>query len=407
MIGVEARSTIDDAVYSFPFDQPQENDEEPEFSRLRAQDPICRVRLPYAGEAWLVTRYREVRDVLGDRQFGRAATVEPDVPRLLPDPGSEGLLQSLDPPEHVRVRGVVQRAFTPRQIEWLRPRAQAVAETLIESMVGGGAPADLVGSFALPLPVAVVSELLGIPEIDRSSLRRWTTTLLSTTVAEPTKKSRTFEEMLEFFGDLVADRRRRPGGDDLLSNLVQLHDEDGERLTEREVVLLCSDILLAGHETTAAQLANSVASLLRAGGLKVLSEDAGEIARAVEELLRVIPLGAGAFRCRVARADTEIAGVTIRAGEAVFAPTTSANRDSTVFNRAERMDLGRVDNPHLAFGHGQHHCLGASLARMQLQVALGLLRRRLPALALAVRPQDLVWRTGSLVRGPVELPVRW
>ncbi|ANY10849.1 cytochrome P450 [Pseudonocardia sp. HH130630-07] len=384
----------------FPFAQPPENEEEPEYADLRESARAHGVELPYGGHAWLVTRHSDVRFVLGDRRFGRAATSQPDVPRLLPEPGSEGLLQSLDPPDHRRVRGAVQGSFTARRMRRLRPRVEQIVAGLLDDIEASGEPADLVASFAVPLPVAVICEVLGVPPVDRADLARWSAALLSTSGAQPADRERAHREMLGLFDGLLSDRAARPR-DDVLSTLAH-----AGRLTRAEAIALASDLLLAGHETTGAQLANSVFVLLRAGGLHRLGEGGAAVRRTVEELMRFVPLGAGGTRCRVAHEDVVVGGVSVRAGAAVFAVTTSANRDPAVFQCPQRLDPQRARVPHLAFGYGDHHCLGAPLARLQLQVGLDSLRVRMPRLRPA-EGSGMTWRTGSLVRGPERFPVVW
>ncbi|WP_031042457.1 cytochrome P450 [Streptomyces sp. NRRL F-5650] len=391
----------------FPFAPPGELDMEPDFARLRQEEPISRVRLPYGGEAWLVTRYQDVKTVLGDPRFSRAATQHAGAPRIQPDPAGEGVLMSLDPPDHTRLRKTVAGVFTKRRVEELRPAVQRTAEELLEAMQASGAPADLVASYALPLPVTVICDLLGVPGDDRDRLRSWSDALLSTTACAPAESAAAAQDMADYFAALVSRRRRRPT-DDLLGALVRTWDRAQGRLRDEELVLLTRDLLIAGHETTASQIANCTWLLLRHPRLMHrLRTDPSVTAPAVEELLRFVPLGSGGFRARVATEPVELCGVRIRAGETVFAPTVAANRDPDVFADPGRLDVDRSPNPHLAFGHGVHHCLGAQLARLELQVALGVLLRRLPRLRPAVDEKEIAWKTGMQIRGPKALPVTW
>ncbi|MFE6286284.1 cytochrome P450 [Streptomyces sp. NPDC057877] len=389
-------------VRDFPFPAPRQLGLEPLFAELRDREPVSRVRLPHGGEAWLVTRYADIRTVLGDPRFSRAATQHPDAPRIQPDPAGEGLLMSLDPPAHTRLRRTVAGVFTMRRVDELRPAAGRVAGELLAAMADAGPPADLVASFALPLPVTVICDLLGVPTEDRDRLRGWSDTLLSTTACTPAETASAARAMADYFTALAALRRREPT-DDLLGTLVR-----ESPLTVAEVVLLARDLLIAGHETTASQIADCAWLLLqRPDDMARLRARPELVPAAVEELLRFVPLGSGGFRARVATEEVELGGVRIRPGETVFAPTAAANRDPAVFSAPDRLDVARHPNPHLAFGHGVHHCLGAQLARMEVGVALGALLDRFPRLRLAVGESDVEWRTGMQVRGPRTLPVRW
>jgi cytochrome P450 len=353
----------------------------------------------------LATRYQDVRTVLGDPRFSRAAALERDEPRSRPEPSSGGIL-SMDPPEHTRLRKLVAKAFTMRRVEALRPRVQQIADELLDRMLEHGPPADLVEDFALPLPVTVICELLGVPYEDRNDFRRWSDAALSTTALSREKVQEYLDNLHRYMAGLVAQRRARPT-DDLLGALVRARDEE-DRLSEDELVRLGVGLLIAGHETTASQIPNFVYVLLtRPNEWQRLRAEPELVPRAVEELLRYIPLGAAAGFPRYATEDLELGGVLVRAGEPVLAVVASANRDESVFADADTLDLARKENPHVGFGHGVHHCLGAPLARMELQVALGSLLRRMPELRLAAPEPELRWKTGMLVRGLESFPVTW
>ncbi|MDF4248955.1 cytochrome P450 [Streptomyces sp. WMMB303] len=394
-------------VRDFPFGTPARLSMEPLFATLRETEPLSRVRLPYGGEAWLVTRYEDIRTVLGDPRFGRAATLHEQAPRIQPDPAGEGVLMSLDPPDHTRLRKTVAGVFTKRRVEELRPRTERIARELLDAMEAVGPPADLVTSFALPLSVTVICDLLGVPRADREKLRGWSDALLSTTACTPAETAASTEALADYFATLVRQRRQEPA-DDLLGALVDICDSQEGRLDEGELVLLTRDLLIAGHETTASQIANCTYLLLQQPDGAVRPDaDARMPVSAVEELLRFIPLGSGGFRARVATEEVELCGRRVRPGETVFAPTVAANRDPEVFRDPGTLDWERSPNPHLAFGHGVHHCLGAQLARMELQVALGVLLDRLPGLRPAAGEAEIEWKTGMQIRGPKTLPVRW
>ncbi|MEU6341076.1 cytochrome P450 [Streptomyces sp. NPDC046977] len=393
---------------TYPFTAADRLTVDPMFAELRDNEPMCRVRFPYGEPAWLVTRYEDVRTVLGDPRFSRAEAARRDEPRLRPGRGLPGNILELDPPEHTRVRRVVAKAFTARHVERLRPRTEQIAAGLLDAMVAKGAPADLVEDFALPLPVTVICELLGVPYEDRTAFRRWSDALLSTTKFTPEQVEECTRQLMEYMAGLIA--RRRDGsapGDDLLSSLVAARDEE-ERLSEQELVVLAIALLVAGHETTATQIPNFVYTLLtHPRQLEALRADPGLVPQAVEELMRFVPLGNGAGMPRYATEDVELSCGTVRAGEAVVVAAVSANRDASVYTDPDRLDLRREEATHVGFGHGPHHCLGAQLARMELQVALASLLARLPGLRFADREESVVWKSGVALRGPEYLPVTW
>ncbi|MFI6363618.1 cytochrome P450 [Nocardia sp. NPDC050630] len=398
---------VDHEVRSFPFSTPMRLDMDPLFARLRREEPISRIRLPYGGEGWLVTRYEDVKQVLADPRFSRAVAVErEDIPRTTPEPARRDSLLSMDPPEHTRLRKLVVKAFTGRRVQALRPRAQQIVDERLDEIERSGSPADLVQLLALPLPVTVICEMLGVPPQDQHRFRDFSDTVLSTTAHTREQISAARAGLEEYLTELVAQRRERPT-DDLLGALVAARDDE-DRLSEQELVNLGIGLLIAGHETTANQIANFTYVLLtEREHWELLCGRPELVPSAVEELLRYVQLGSGGSFPRIATEDIELGGVEIRSGESVFVNTQAANRDETVFADPEELDLTRERNPHMAFGHGAHHCLGAQLARVELQVALSSLLQRFPTLHLAVPADEVPWKSGLLVRGPKALPVAW
>jgi cytochrome P450 len=390
---------------AYPFSEPEKLDIEPLFARLRTEEPLSRVTLPYGEPAWLATRYEDVKTVLGDPRFSRAAATGRDEPRLRPHLTPPGNILALDPPEHSRLRRLVMKAFTVRRIEALRARAQEIADELVDAMLAEGPPADLVDGFALPLPVTVICELLGVPFEDRGDFRGWSDAFLSTTKFTPDEVRTAHTSMREYMAGLIAQRRETPH-EDLLGALVAARDED-DRLSEEELLSLAETLLVAGHETTASQIPNFVYVLLtHPEQLALLRAEPGLIPKAVEELMRYVPLGIGAGIARYALEDVELGGVTVKAGEPVLPALASANRDDSVYTDPGELDLLRAEATHIGFGHGAHHCLGAPLARMELQVALETVLRRLPGLRLADE-DGIGWKAGLSTRGPLRLPVLW
>ncbi|MEV7232393.1 cytochrome P450 [Polymorphospora sp. NPDC051019] len=389
----------------YPFSTPRRLDAEPLLATLRTQTTI-RVRLPYGEPAWLITRYEDVKLVLSDPRFSRAAGAGRDQPRMRPFFAPPGSIMDLDPPDHSRLRRLVAKAFTVRRIEQLRPRAQQVADELVDAMVAKGPPADLVEDFALQLPVTVICDLLGVPEEDRATYRMWSEAFVPTTRYAPEKVRECLMQLSGYLADLIAQRGKTPT-DDLLGALVAARDND-DRLGDRELLGLVQSMILAGHETTASQITNFVYVLLtHPNQLAELRADPGLLPRAVEELQRFIPLSVLGAIPRYALADVELNGVLVKAGDAVLPVLPSANRDESVYTDPERLDLRRAEATHLNFGHGPHHCLGAPLARMELQVALGTLLKRLPGLRIAGPEADIEWKDGLGVRGPADLPISW
>ncbi|MEV0758875.1 cytochrome P450 [Nocardia sp. NPDC050435] len=399
--------TTDFEVRSYPFGEPFRLEIDPLLARLRREEPVARIRLPYGGDGWLITRYDDVRLVLADQRFSRALAVDrEDVPRATPEPPRGDSLLSMDPPEHTRLRKLVAKAFTGRRVQALRPRAQQIVDGLLDAIEETGPPADLVRHFALPLPVTLICEMLGVPTEQQHRFRDFSDAILSTTAYTRPQIAAARAGLEGYLAELIAQRRAEPA-DDLLSALVSARDDD-DRLSEKELVNLGVGILIAGHETTANQIANFTYVLLtEPGHWDLLRHNPDQVPAAVEELLRHVQLGSGGAFARIATEDVELSGVTVRAGEAVFVNTQAANRDEAVFADPENLDLSRISNPHMAFGHGAHHCLGAQLARLELQIALDTLLRRFPALRLAVPVDEVPWKSGLLVRGPKALPVAW
>jgi nocardicin N-oxygenase len=378
---------------------------DPFYMAVQETAPLMRIRLPYGGDGWLVTRYEDVKKVISDPRFSRQIPWGEDLPRITAAARRDETIGGMDPPQHTRLRSLVTKAFTPRRVEMLRPRAQAIVNSCLDEFERSGPPADLVRHVALPMPMMMICEMLGTPIQDRKQFGYWTKVLVSSTAYSREELSRAVEEIQEYLAGLVA-LRRRSRHDDLLGDLVAARDE-GDRLSEEELITFGVTLLVAGYETTANQIANSVYLLLEnPDQLAKLRTDQTLLPRAVEELLRVVQLGGGVGRTRIATEDVALSSGTIAAGEAVFVAGGPANLDPRVFPDRDRLDVTREHCPHLSFGHGPHFCLGAQLARMQIHVALGSLLRRFPGLRLADADR-IEWKTGLLMRGPENLCLAW
>ncbi|MFG2329423.1 cytochrome P450 [Streptomyces sp. NPDC048604] len=392
------------APLSYPFWTKEGLGLAAEYGDLRDRPPV-RVRLPYGDEAWLVTRYEDVRAVLSDARFSLAEAVRRDQPRIGPMPRAGGGLIALDAPDHTRLRALPAKEFTARRIERLRQRVRDVADALLDVMEETGPPADLVETLAFPLPLTMICELVGVPEEDRPAVRSWADTVCTGTVTPETLGKQAADFFTRMHG-WIEDRRRNPRQD--LLTLLTEGVEDEEELTG-----LLNELLIGGFVTTTNQIANFFSVLLipgEAGAEGVLSairEDPSRIPRAVEELLRYVPLLNGLTLPRYALEDVELAGVVIEAGQAVVVSQAAANHDPDAFPTPHRLRLDRPGTPHISFGHGIHYCLGAHLARLELQVTLARVTTRLPNLRLAVPKSELDWRNKEFFSGLRSLPVEW
>ncbi|MCP2333944.1 cytochrome P450 [Actinoalloteichus caeruleus] len=400
----------DEPELRLPFPDAFAVDPSPTWAELRRDAPVRRVRTVAGDEVWLVTRYDDVRVVLADARFSRALVVRPGAPRTAVAAPRAGSITAADPPEHTRLRRLVAGSFTQRRMREFQPWIGALTHRLADDVAAVEGPVDLRRLFALPLPITVICHLLGVPAEDQPLFARWSEVVYSMDMAEKDEVERSYDALDAYVTALVAERRsallagRAPSGA-LLDELVLARDQQ-DRLSEAELVSLVLTLLVAGHETTANQIGSFLITLLRdPTRWERLVAEPDLIPDAVEELLRFNRLGeTGQYR--VAAEDVVVAGVRIRAGDGVIAAIGSANRDEAVFDSPDSLDFGRGGgNPHLAFGHGIHHCLGAALARVELREALRTLTTRFPRLRLAVPVGELRWRR-VLISGVAELPVR-
>jgi len=379
------------------------DDPYPLYRRLRTQDSVHQTPLGM----WVLTRYDDVALFLRDPRFGRRGFGEIISARF----GHTGFTNTMllqDPPDHTRLRTLVSRAFTPRAIEGLRGQIQGIVDGLLNAMLDRG-EADLIADFAYPLPVSVINEMLGVPAEDRTLFRQWSfdiaRSLDAIVLPDPDVIARgraAGAAIGSYFEDLIAERRRTPRAD-LLSAMIAV-EEAGDRLSTEELLATGLLLFLAGHETTTNLVGNGMLALLRhPGELRRLRQDPALVESGVEELLRYdSPVQRVS---RLAYEDVTVGDRTILAGSVVLGLLGAANRDPDQFPEPDRLDLGRRDNRHLAFGWGIHFCLGAPLARLEGQLAFATLLRRLPRLALAT--ERVEWRQTATLRGLEALPVRF
>ncbi|MCP2321751.1 cytochrome P450 [Hamadaea flava] len=392
----------------FPFTEPPSlYHPAPELGELREECPVAPVVFPDGATAWLVTRHTDVRQVLTDPRFSRAHAVAGEVEMGLGRLASESIL-GLDPPEHTRLRRLVAGAFTARRVEQLRPRVTAIVDDLLLALRKQPQPADLVAGFSLALPVRVICDLLGVPESDQHRFHGWSDAAMGDRTRDPWIMMAAFASLQGYLTELIAEKRAHPA-DDLMTALIDARD-NADRLSEAELVNLGVSLLIGGHETTANQIV-MILLTLRAHPEQwaALRADPSRVPAAIEELMRFTQLGGGAGGiARVTTEPVELSGVTIPAGQAVLPALASANRDPRAFVDPDTLDLHRGDSHgHLGFGAGVHHCLGAQLARMELQEALAGILRTLPGFAIDLDDADIAFKPTMILRSVASLPVRW
>jgi cytochrome P450 len=378
---------------------------------LRAGGPVRRARMPRGLECYLVADFAQARALLADPRLHKDSRrayelFEAKLPAGAANPAGSGEvlgrhMLNMDPPDHSRLRKLVNKAFTGRTVARLRPRIEEITAELLDALAGQERT-DLLPSFAAPLPITVICELLGVAPGERTEFSAWSKTLLGSSTPEDAQHAA--QSMLAYLTALVARKRAEPA-EDLLSDLVHATD-DGDSLSEQELISMAFLLLVAGYETTVNLIANSVLALLREPGQPaLLRQDPSLLPGAVEELLRFDgPIHLATLRFTTE--PVEAGGVTIPEGEFVLISLLGANRDEERFPEPDRLDITRAAGGHLAFGHGIHYCVGAPLARLEAEIALAGLLARFPDLALDAKPEELVYRPSSLVHGLEALPVR-
>jgi len=397
-------------VHRYAFDPSDRLEPTPLYAKLRSEEPIARVKLPHGEEGWLVTRHESVKKVLGDPRLSRAAVVAAGerAPRSSINPLRVNPMSAVDPPELARRRKFVAGGLTRNRVEPYRPRTQEIANELIDDMIAAGPPGDVIESFSTRLPVMMSGEVLGVPRSDRIQFRDWGPPLMSQAGYTKQEIDDIYVRLRGYIRSLAARKREHPE-DDLLSTFVQAQAEG--QLTEDEVV--STAIALLVNDATANQIGSCLYLLLtHTDQLAWLRSNMSQLTKAVEELLRFAPLApdvpvGGQGHIRMAMEDIELEGVLIRAGEYILPSIISANRDERVFVNADKLDLTRTPNRHIAFGHGAHRCPGEKLGRMEIQVAMASLLTRFPSLRLAVPVDEVPWKKDMASRGPEKLLVAW
>jgi cytochrome P450 PksS len=384
----------------------------PFLARLRGSEPVYRTTLPDKTVVWLLTRYDDVTALLRDERFtkNRRSALTKDQLRKLPwtppifRPLERNMLD-LDPPDHTRLRSLVHKAFTPSLVEQMRSRTQAIADELLSRVASLG-EMDLIRDFALPLPMTIITEILGVPAKDHDKFHKWSQAVVS--LSSPSPTLRVIPAVWKFIRYLrrFFKLRRRDPQDDLVSALIKA-EEVGDKLSEDELLAMVFLLLIAGHETTVNLIGNGTLALIEnPNEMRKLRSEPSLIKPAIEEFLRYT---SPVFTTteRYARENAMVHGVTIPRGEMILGVIGSANRDETVFDNPAELQITREPNRHLSFGQGIHFCLGAPLARMEAQIAFTTLLRRLPELRLNNPAHSLVWRPSIFLRGLASLPVKF
>lgn len=371
--------------------------------------PVRQMAMSSGFRPWLITGHAEVRSALADQRFAKDSRRIAELLDSQSLPGTDSLFgQSLlhhmlntDPPEHGRLRGLVNKAFTPRAIERLRPRIEEICDELLDSL-GGRQHVDLLAAYAVPLPIKVICELLGIPQEDRAEFRSWSNALVSALPTEVVTEASA--AMADYLHRLIEAKEKDPG-EDMLSALIHVRDR-GDRLDTSELVAMACLLLAAGHETTVNLIGNGTLALLtNPDQCAMLREDPSRLPGAIEEFLRYdSPVNQATLRFTAE--PVEIAGVCIPENQFVMLSIDSANHDARRYTDADVLDIGRDAGGHLAFGYGIHYCLGAPLARLEAEVAFNKLLGRYGRIDLAIPAEQLEWRFSVVMRGLERLPVR-
>ncbi|MBH0120113.1 cytochrome P450 [Rhodococcus sp. CX] len=399
---------------AYPFGPVSVNEASRRYAAIAADRPMTKMTMPFGGDVWVIHRNAAARQMLGDPRFVREPfrTGERVVPYFVEFPEFlKTTLQFEDPPQHTKLRKLVQKSISPKRVRAMRESAVEFANHLIDEMVAKGSPANLVHDYAVALPIQMLANLLGVPPEDRPKFQKWSSATLAVANMPEEEVVANMTELVGYMMALIDERRKNPR-EDLLSDLTNAQHKD-DTLTDAEILPIALVLIIGGFDNTANFICFGVLSLLKnPEQLKILLEDVEGVApTAVEEILRHGRMafgdtvtGGGGLVPFVATEDVEIDGHVIAAGEAVLVDPASANHDGVAVTDGEKFDVRREGNPHLTLSYGLHHCLGAPLARMEMQVAITELLKRLPGLALAGEPKV---DKNNLTEPVVDVPVTW
>ncbi len=393
----------------YPFQAPSALDPPPEWAQLRDKCPVAHIRLPSGDQAVLLTRHSDVRQVLSDPRFSRNLSAEGAARTTANEDGSvfeskEAALLA-DAERHQAWRRLIFKWFTAKRIAAMQARIESMTESLIDQMIQHGSPVDLQAMLGFPLPVWVICDVLGIPDVDRDKLAYWSSTMLSLTQYSQAEINAAQQEFSQYLQTHLAEKRQHPG-DDLLSDLI-VAAEEGPSVSAELLMMTAKGLLVAGHETTSSMIGKMLAMLLSEPvRWQQLLANPSLVRTAVEEALR-FDANPGFGLPRYLSADVEVGGTQIPRGTTIICNMAAANRDERAYEQADEMNLERSPNPHLSFGAGPYSCVGQALARTELQTVLSVLLRRLPSLALAVPTEQLTAKQGLIIGALERLMVRF
>lgn len=391
-------------IPSIPFDQPEILELPPQAREVQAGCPIARVRTPTGDQAWLVTGYEEVRQIYADERLGMSHRTPDTAPRLgasLLLGGPNGDFET-QPAERLKARGRLAPYFSPKRMRDFRPRVEALTDELLADIGKKGSPADLHTDLSVLLPVTVVCELLGVPVEERLQFRAWTEAVAD--VADRERSLGALTDLLGYTRELVARKRAHPE-DDVISGLCA---DEGGTIDDGYISFLAAMLMFAGHETTVVRIDHGVLLMLaHPEQREALAADPAKLPGAVEEILRTVVHGGVRETLRWAREDISVGDVTIASGDLVLLYSAAANRDESVFENPCDFDISRAAKQHLTFGFGSHYCLGAPLARLELEAVFSRIFQKFPGLRLAVPVDQLQVRREVLTGGIKALPVEW
>jgi cytochrome P450 len=404
--------TQNEETLAFPFPFADHTLECPvQYTQLRNSCPVARVSMPFGGDAYLLTRHEDIVKAFTDPRCDTIHASDGDIPRtqVTVTGIEEGSLFTMPEARHNKIRRLVTQAFTLKHANEIRPRVEAVTNELIDAMERKGPPVDLFEDYAIQTPMTVICELLGVPRQDEALFRSWGNAFFSMTLTQDEKMARR-QQVIDYIFPIIQKEREQPGKS-VFGLLARAHEQGDEVLTEKEMFMFACGLIGAGFETVSTTFTNMAFIVLQRPHLLQQLKDRldtpEQMALAIEELLRVTPIGAGG-RSRITRESVAFSKVKVPRGEVLILSATPGNFDEAVFSQPDVVDFDRQSNPMLTFGRGIHACLGQQLARMELQVLWSTLLKRLPSVQLAVAPTEIPWRSDHIVMtGPAHLSITW